>query len=124
MTDKMRVLANENVPGEAVEALRRRGHDVAWVRSDRPGSSDRDVLQWAQVEGRVLVTFDKDFGELAFRLGLPASSGIVLFRIRAKSPAHMAQMAIAAFEARTDWAGHFSVVEDDRIRMTPFPRGG
>lgn len=118
----MRILANENVPGEAVEALRQRGHDVTWIRSDAPGSSDQQVLQRAQAEGRLLITFDKDFGALAFRLGLPASSGIVLFRIRAPSPSHVARVAVAALETRPDWSRHFSVVEEYRIRMTPFPR--
>ena len=119
----MRILANENFPGDAVEALRAQGHDVAWVRSDAPGSSDPQVLARAQAEGRILVTFDKDFGELAFRSGLPAPSGIVLFRISTPSSQHVARLAVAALESRTDWAGHFAVVEDDRIRHTPLPGG-
>jgi predicted nuclease of predicted toxin-antitoxin system len=57
-----RLLANENFPGAAVEALRSRGHDVAWVRTDAPGSSDREVLHRAVSEARILITFDKDFG--------------------------------------------------------------
>jgi predicted nuclease of predicted toxin-antitoxin system len=117
----MRILANENFPGDAVMALRERGHDVAWVRSDAPGSSDVKVLARAQAEDRVLVTFDKDFGELAFRSGLPASSGIVLFRVSVPSPSRVARIAVATLESRTDWAGHFAVIEDDRIRMTPLP---
>jgi predicted nuclease of predicted toxin-antitoxin system len=63
----MRILANETFPGEAVDALRDRGHDVAWVRTDTPGSTDIEVLARAQAEGRLLVTLDKDFGELAAR---------------------------------------------------------
>jgi predicted nuclease of predicted toxin-antitoxin system len=117
----VRILANENFPGDAVLALTERGHDVAWVRSDAPGSSDRQVIARAQREQRILITFDKDFGELVFRSGLPASSGVVLFRIAAPSSAHVARVAVAALESRTDWAGHFAVVEDDRIRMTPLP---
>lgn len=117
----MRILANEDFPGEALVALRQRGHDVAWVRTDAPGSSDCMVLQRAEAEDRVLVTFDKDFGELAFRAELPASSGIILFRISAPSSAHVARVAAAALESRADWAGHFAVVEDARIRMTPLP---
>jgi predicted nuclease of predicted toxin-antitoxin system len=117
----MRILANENFPADAVDALRANGHDVAWVRSDSPGISDIEVLKRAQREDRIVVTFDKDFGELAFHAGLPASSGIVLFRITASSSAHIAHIALAALESRNDWAGHFSVIEDDRIRMTPLP---
>jgi predicted nuclease of predicted toxin-antitoxin system len=117
----MRILANENFPGDAVAALRARGHDVAWVRTDAPGSSDPQVLARAQAEDRVLVTFDKDFGELAFRSELPATSGVVLFRISAPSSSHVARVAVAALESRTNWVGHFAVIEDDRIRMTPLP---
>lgn len=39
----MRFLANENFPGDAVSALRERGHDVVWIRTDAPGISDPDV---------------------------------------------------------------------------------
>ena len=117
----MRILADENFPGDAVLALRERGHDVVWIRSDAPGSSDVQVIARAQFEDRVLITFDKDFGELTFRSELPASSGVVLFRITVSSPAYIARIAVAALESRSDWAGHFAVVEDDRIRMTPLP---
>jgi hypothetical protein len=54
----VRILANENLPRVAVDALRRAGHDVAWVRSDAPGSSDDVVLARALREVRLLVTFD------------------------------------------------------------------
>ncbi len=117
----MRLLANENFPGDAVNALRARGHDVAWVRTDAPGSSDRAILERAQLEDRIVITFDKDFGELAFRSQLPAARGVILFRISAPSSAYVAQVTVAALESRTDWGGHFSVVEDDHIRMTRLP---
>jgi predicted nuclease of predicted toxin-antitoxin system len=78
-------LANENFPLEAVESLRLAGHDVAWIRADAPGSTDPQVLARAVAELRVLLTFDKDFGDLAFRAGLPSGCGIVLFRLRANS---------------------------------------
>lgn len=117
----MRILANENFPGKAVASLIDRGHDVIWVRTEAPGISDQDVLSRAQAEGRVLITFDKDFGELAFRYGLPSKCGVVLFRMAAPSPEHVARVAVAALESRDDWQGHFAVVEDARVRMTPLP---
>lgn len=117
----MRFLANENFPGAAVKLLEAAGHDVIWVRTAAPGTSDADVLAWAVREERILLTFDKDFGELAFRAGLPASCGIVLFRIPMSSPTNVAQTAVAVLESRTDWAGQFSVVEEHRVRMTRLP---
>jgi len=118
----MRLLANENFPLDAVEALRTDGHDAAWIREDARGNTDEQVLARAQKENRILITFDKDFGELAFHSRLPATSGVILFRISAASSQQIAQVASQALASRTDWAGHFSVVEDQRIRMTPLPR--
>src|SRR5438067_6752352 len=69
----MRFLANENVPRSAVEALRADGHDVSWIRSDAPGLTDEAVLARARADARVLLTFDKDFGELVLKLGASAS---------------------------------------------------
>jgi predicted nuclease of predicted toxin-antitoxin system len=115
----MRFLANENFPLDAVEVLRLGGHDVGWVRTDAPGSPDAVVLARAQAETRVLLTFDKDFGDLAFHANLPAACGIVLFRLAAGSSAALAALVLAAIQTRSDWPGHFSVVEPGRIRMRP-----
>ena len=118
----MRFLANENFPGDAVAALREVGYDVTWIRTVAPGAPDTEVLAIAQSEERVLITFDKGFGELAFRSRLPASSGIILFRITAPSSGHVAATAVAALKVREDWTGHFSVIEDRRVRIKPLPK--
>ena len=117
----MQFLANENLPLDVVEAVRKIGHDVAWIRTDAPGSKDRDILKRAVSEQRILLTFDKDFGDLAFQFGLSASCGIVLFRLQASSSAALATLVVTALQSRTDWAGQFSVVEAGRIRMRPLP---
>lgn len=113
----MRFLADENFPGSAVTALSEAGHNIVWVRTERPGSADHELLDWAARENRILLTFDKDFGELAYRAGLPASSGIVLFRIGMPPVADTGARLAARIAERDDWAGHFSVIEPARIRM-------
>jgi hypothetical protein len=117
----VRFLANENFPGGAVSVLRSAGHDVVWVRTDAPGSADRAVLDRAILENRTLLTFDKDFGELAWRAKLPASCGVVLLRLPMPPPliagAAVAQMILE----RDDWAGHFAVIQPGRIRMRKLP---
>ncbi|GBD16636.1 hypothetical protein HRbin26_01535 [bacterium HR26] len=117
----MRFLANENVPAAVVDRLRELGHDVAWIRVENPGWPDRKILQRAVTEDRILITFDKDFGALAFHAGLPASSGIILLRLNASSPEELATRVAAALESSITWAGCFAVVEDDRIRVRPLP---
>jgi predicted nuclease of predicted toxin-antitoxin system len=115
----MRFLADENFPGSAVRSLSAANHDVVWVRTERPGSSDQSVLAWAAREKRIVLTFDKDFGELAYRSGLPASSGIILFRIAMPSASDAGERLAARVAERSDWAGHFSVIEPARVRMRP-----
>jgi predicted nuclease of predicted toxin-antitoxin system len=117
----MRFLANENLPRDAVAALIEAGHDVVWVRTAAPGSRDEEILAWAVREGRVLLKFDQDFGELAWRARLPASCGIVLFRLPVPPPSEVGAMIVARLGERSDWAGHFSVVEPGRIRMRRLP---
>ena len=117
----MKLCANENVPGDCVAALRRSGHDVFWIREGAPGSPDNVVLAIAQSEGRLLITFDKDFGELVYRHGAAASDGVVLFRLRKPSPDFVAKRVTQILESRADWKGNFSVVDEHSIRMRHLP---
>lgn len=117
----MRFLADENFPGDAVAVLRAGGHDVVWMCESAPGASDERVLALARSVGRVLLTFDKDFGELAWRAGLPPSCGVVLFRLPTL-PASVGAVLAARLAERDDWAGHFSVIEPGRVRMRKLSR--
>jgi predicted nuclease of predicted toxin-antitoxin system len=92
-----------------------------WIRETAPGSSDFEVLRHALLEHRILITFDKDFGELVFGHGAKASQGIILFRISQPSAEAIATRVTAALATRQDWPGHFSVVDDFGIRMRPLP---
>jgi len=115
----MRFLANENFPGAAVTALEAAGHDVVWVRIAAPGTTDRDVLAWAAREERILLTLDKDFGELARGSALPRTCGVVLLRTPMPRPGDVGQRFADLITARDDWAGYFSVIEPSRVRMRP-----
>ncbi|MBV9287737.1 MAG: DUF5615 family PIN-like protein [Hyphomicrobiales bacterium] len=115
----MRFLANENFPGAAVTALKAAGQDVIWVRTASPGMTDAEVLAWAGRDGRVLLTFDKDFGELARRSGLPNDCGVVLLRLPIPKAGEVGQRLAKIITERQDWPGHFSVIEPGRVRMRP-----
>lgn len=116
----MRFLADENFPGAAVVALAAAGHDVVWARNVAPGASDSEVLARVVREERILLTFDKDFGELARGSALPRTCGIILLRAPMPRPADAGQRLAELVLARDDWAGCFSVIEPGRIRMRPF----
>jgi predicted nuclease of predicted toxin-antitoxin system len=102
-------------------ALRGDGHDVAWIREVNPGSIDEDVLALALAETRVLLTFDNDFGELAFRRGLLATPGVILLRPRLRSPDYLVRFARAVLAQGHTWEGHFAVAEEGRLRIVPLP---
>ena len=115
----MRILADENIPRAAVQRLREDGHDVTWIRESCPGVRDEVVIGLAVEEQRVIVTFDKGFGELAVVRPGPVPPGIVLFRIVMESPSSVAATISTTLAGRDDWPGHITVVDASRIRMRP-----
>lgn len=118
----LRLLADENFPGVVIAELRRRGHDVMWARTHMAGAPDRDVLARAVFEKRLVVTFDKDFGELVFRQARNASSGVLLFRITTGSSAEATRRIVAILESRDDWTGCFSVIDENGVRIRSLPK--
>ena len=118
----MRLCANENLPEECILRLRASGHDVLWIREARPGIPDTEVLTLAYAESRLLITFDKDFGDLVYRRGATASTGVILLRIPQPSAAAAADRISRILASRTDWAGHYSVVNDTSVRMRLLPQ--
>jgi predicted nuclease of predicted toxin-antitoxin system len=117
----MRFLADENIPSKAVEALRAAGHDIESVVESHQGLGDVGVAALAARNGRTLLTFDQDFGELVAMRQVTLPAGIVLFRVRASDAGDAVSLVVDAIAAGNDWQGRFTVVEHDRIRSGPLP---
>jgi Domain of unknown function (DUF5615) len=77
------------------------------------------VLAWAAREERILLTLDKDFGELASGSALLRTCGVVLLRTLMPRSGDVGQRLADLITARDDWAGYFSVIEPSRVRMRP-----
>ena len=116
----MRFLADENFPRAAVEALRKAGADVTWVTESAAGTADAKVLDWVARDGFILLTFDRDFGELARATRLPDICGIILFRMPMPRLGQRISDLASLVLTRTDWSGHFTVIEPGRVRMRKF----
>lgn len=114
-------LANENVPYDAVLAARTAGIDLAWIREIDPGAGDPVVMRHSLAQSRVLVTFDKDFGQLVFQQGASASAGIILMRPKLRTPAHVARFVTGVLTQPATWTGHFAVATEGRLRLIPLP---
>jgi predicted nuclease of predicted toxin-antitoxin system len=117
----LRFLADENVPQPVTAALRGAGHDVLAAGETMHGAADQAILETAASEGRILLTFDKGFGELALQHRLTAGCGVVLFRLGGRQPEQDNDRILGVLASRSDWAGHFAVVTDDRVRLRRLP---
>lgn len=118
----MNFLANENIPFRSIEILRASGHDVTAVAEDFPGAADTEVLTRARSEERIILTFDRDYGELVFRLRLPVPAGVVYFRFVPLLPEEPAKRLLQVLGAPgIVLAGRFVVVERDTVRSRPLP---
>ena len=113
----MRITADEAVDRPVVDHLRRDGHEVVYVAEEAAGISDDEILRRAHEEGRLLLTADKDFGELIFRRGA-TSSGVLLLRLAGLSPLRKAALVVAAVREHEDeLRGRFTVIRPGSIRI-------
>lgn len=113
------LLLDENVPRAVGAALTAAGHDVAFVAALEAGADDRRVLALARAGGRMLVTFDADYGELVFQQGLAAPPAILYLRLHPARAEVAATLVSAALDA--DPGGHFVVASPDGVRRRPLP---
>lgn len=115
------LLADENVDRAIVDRLRIDGFDVVWIAETAPAAEDEHVLALATADARVLVTSDKDFGELVFRQGR-ANAGVVLIRLPGLSPADKADVVARALAAHSrELAGAFTVITSGLVRIRRAP---
>lgn len=118
----MKFLVDESAGLSIVHHLRALGHDVASVQEDHPGIEDSEVCAWANREGRVIVTNDKDFGKLIFQGKLP-SRGVILLRLRDERAANRAQVISNLLTGYGDrLLDHFVVASETEVRIRPLPR--
>lgn len=113
----MNLVADESIEQRIVERLREDGHAVLYVAEMEPGIPDDAVLDLANRENAILLTADRDFGELVFRLGR-VHRGVVLLRLSGLSTASKADtVARALGEHTAEYAEAFAVVTPGSLRI-------
>lgn len=118
----MRFLANENFPLPSMKLLRQAGYELASVTEDSPGIEDAQVLSRAADEQRVILTFDRDYGELIYRLRLPSPKGVLYLRFRPHTPEEPAVLLLNLLQTEgLQFEGRFTVVDRDQIRQRLLP---
>ena len=116
----IKLLTNENIPRASVTILQKAGFDILSASREFPGSSDETVLNRARKEERVLITFDRDYGELIFHRKLPVPPAIIYLRFIPQYPEHAAEIVQQILD-QTEVAGYFVVADPDRLRRRRLP---
>ena len=118
----MKFLADESIEKPVVDWLRGQDLDVRYITEITPSINDEEVIRFANDEGRILITNDKDFGELVFRQS-KIVLGVLLIRAINERASNKIRLVREVLEkARNKLAGYFVVVNEAGIRMKKIPR--
>jgi predicted nuclease of predicted toxin-antitoxin system len=113
----MNLLADESVDRQIVERLRQDGHSVLYIAEMASGVSDDVVLERANQKGAVLITADKDFGELVYRQGR-IHAGVVLLRLAGVPPLAKADITSVVLHDRgPEIRDAFAVISPRNLRI-------
>ncbi|NJD54683.1 MAG: hypothetical protein FIB07_17720 [Candidatus Methanoperedens sp.] len=112
---KVKFLIDECTGKRLAILLKNAGYDVLFVGDWKHSAADDEVLQKSNDDGRILITDDKDFGELVFRLQKP-SRGVILIRTSTTNPAKRFDLLRILLKS-TDVDGKFIVLKDSVIKI-------
>jgi predicted nuclease of predicted toxin-antitoxin system len=113
----MNLLADESIDRQIVDRLRQDGHLVHYVAEMEPGIPDDIVLHLANQEAAILLTADKDFGELVFRQHR-VTLGVILVRLAGMSPTHKAEIVSSTIgQHLTELPRRFAVIAAGIFRI-------
>lgn len=113
----MRLLANENIPLASIVRLRNEGFDIIAVSEQFPSVKDETVILFASMENRIIITFDRDYGELIFKHNLKHSAGVIYLRIQNFQPEEPAELLLNLFKSDLTFEGYFTVISENNIRQ-------
>ena len=117
----MDLVADESVDGQLVAALRKAGHAVVYISETLPSTKDPDVLRFAASRNEILLTEDKDFGELV-HLKRMTHAGVVLLRLNdLQSPEMIARVVMVLDHHTKDLKNAFTTIDRLKVRIRRAP---
>jgi len=119
---EIKFLADVNVEKSLVDYLSKQGYDIKWVPDYNCEMLDEELLNLAREERRILITNDKDFGDLIF-FQRKLSPGAILFRVKGqKSHDKIKLMKKLLMGYRDKLLNHFIIITKVKIRIIPLGR--
>ncbi|MGV3541404.1 MAG: DUF5615 family PIN-like protein [Rufibacter sp.] len=117
----MRFLANENFPLPSIKLLRANEIEVKSIAEVASGIPDTKVIEIAQQEELIILTFDKDYGEIIFRHSIQTPPAVVFFRFKGTSPSYAGTLLLELIhDASIRLQKTFTVIEENNIRQRQY----
>lgn len=117
----MKFLANENFPIPGINLLRKAGHTVTSISELYAGISDSAVIRRASADNYIILTFDKDYGEIIFKHARNNPPAVIFFRFIGDAPEAAAKILINLLtDGKYDFENKFTVIEIDGIRQRSY----
>ena len=117
----MQFLANENFPFPSLLLLREAGLEIISISESFPGIPDPEVIEKALAYKAIILTFDKDYGELIFKYQRQKPPSVVFFRFKGEHPKAAGEILLELLESKEFlFEDYFTVVERDSIRQRKY----
>lgn len=111
-------LANENFPKPSITLLRNKGFNIKSIQEDSPGLSDEEVINVALDLSLIILTFDRDYGELIFKYSFSNPPSVIFFREKGSNPLFAGLLLCDMLEnSGISFTQSFTVVEEKNIRQ-------
>jgi predicted nuclease of predicted toxin-antitoxin system len=118
----MKFLANENIPLATIRDLRLAGFDVTAIAETRPSIPDSEVLAIARKEKRIVITFDRDYGELIYARGNLPPEGVLYLRVAPLHPSEPSEWLQRIVREGIPLVGNFTIFSGwNHIRQRVLP---
>ena len=116
----MHFLANENFPLPGIKLLRELGYSVYSIAEESKSISDEDVIRIAVDKNLIILTFDKDYGEIIFRYSYQHPPAVVYFKSKGTSPFDAAKTLLFQISKGMEFSNSFTIVDKENIRQRKY----
>ena len=113
-------LADESVDYRIISALRHQGFKIYSIADISPGMNDSDVLSYCFENNCILISEDKDFGELTIRFKKP-NHGLILLRLIGLDISSKKDLVIKVFlQSQSEFRNAYSVLNIKKLRIRKY----
>lgn len=107
----MKFLADENLGIKVPQYLQKQGFDIQRVNRVQIGKFDKDILEFAKLQKRILITSDKDFARLIIKEKL-TTYGVMLLNLKNESMDNKKKVLLKALKSKQKFENKLTELKD------------